>query len=69
MIVFSGGHRVDRLKGTTPISGKPEELDWLGEQFGSSGKCTRNTRNTATAPLEKMKALAEQFPDRIRAIV
>ena len=69
MIVFSGDLRVDKLKGTTPISGKPEELNWLAEQFGGSSDFKHNTRNTATASLERMKELAKQFPDRIRAIV
>jgi hypothetical protein len=67
MIVYSGDLRVDKLKGTTPISGKPEELDWLAQQFGDSKDFKRNTKNTATAPLEKMKEMARKFPDRIKA--
>ncbi|MEW6033878.1 MAG: hypothetical protein AB1603_03375 [Chloroflexota bacterium] len=67
MIAYSASGRVQE-DGTTIITGKPEELDWLGEQIGNIKGYKRNTKSSATAPLTTMKELAQKFPKRIVAV-
>ena len=66
MIAYSGSARIDE-KGQTIVSGKPEELDWLFEQL-KGVEARRNTKNSATVPLAKMKELHQANPKKIVAV-
>lgn len=68
MIAFSASARVDE-KGITIVNGKPEELDWLGQQLEGVAGYKRQTRNSARAPLATMKELAQKFPKQVVAVM
>lgn len=67
MIAYSQSGRVNE-KGQTIVTGKPEELDWLLEELKGAEGARRNTKNSATAPLAKMKELHQKFPAKIVAV-
>ncbi|GEM_PF-6960034 len=64
MIAYSGSGRVNE-KNETCVTGKPDEIDWLLEQVKGLAGARRNTRNSATVPLARMKELQQEYPSKI----